>query len=185
MTPTVANVLNVYRHATPEQVEQGIKWYPEAREIALELDSANLRRAAGVIAAFSPRMPWWRNIVCATRLFDTGVATGSTKAFNATAQAIFDGGDPLELLGMKTRNFYLNIIDPWNPEPITIDAHAIDIAILNFMGTKGRPGLTPKRYEEFSNTYREAALRFNLLPNVMQAITWVTWRDNPSVFNNS
>jgi hypothetical protein len=174
---TVENILTVYRRATPEQVIAGTNWYPEARALALELDPYNLRRAAGVIAAFSPRMPWWRNIVVATRLFDTGIATGSTKNFNATAQAIFDGADPLELLGQKTRNFYLNIIDPWNPDPITIDAHALDIAINNLSGSKGRPGLTPKRYAEFSDAYRTAALQFNVLPNVMQAITWVTWRD--------
>lgn len=186
MTPTVENILTVYRRASQEQVIAGTNWYPDARNLALELDPTNLRRAAGVIAAFSPRMPWWRNIVLATRLFETGIATGSTKNFNATAQKVFDGADPLEVLGLKTRNFYLNIIDPWNPEPITIDAHAVDIAIYNRLGTGGRPGLTPKRYAQFSDTYREAALQFNLLPNVMQAITWVTWRDSKdNVLDNS
>lgn len=176
MTETVDNIVNVWLRATPEKVSEGVNWYPSARNLALSLDSANLNRAAGVIAAFSPRMPWDRNILLAKNLFDTGVATGSTKQFNNTAQRIFDGADPLDVLGMKTRNFYLNIIDPWDSGPVTIDAHAIDIAINNRLGTKGRPSLTPKRYEEFANAYREAALMFNLRPCVIQAITWVVWR---------
>lgn len=176
MSETVENILAVYRRATPDMVIEGRNWYPTARQLAISLDPINLNKSAGVIAAFSPRMPWDRNIRLAQNLFETGIATGSTKQFNNNAQRIFDGADPMDVLGLKTTNFYLNILNPWATGPVTIDAHAIDIAIANRQGAKTRPGLTPKRYEEFANAYREAALLTNLVPCVIQAITWVTWR---------
>lgn len=181
MKPTVDNVLNVYRNATPEQVRAGTNWYLDAHKLAIRLDPVNLVRAAGVIAAFSPRMKWERNIMLAERLFETGVATGSTGRFNEWAQRIYDGADPATILAQKTTNFYRNILDPWNQHPVTIDVHAIEIALGTRLPEKQRPKLTSKRYEEFSDVYRAAALMFNLLPSTMQAITWVTWKENKGV----
>ena len=187
MEPNIDNVLRVFRLASPAQYVEGASWYPSAYSLCRELDNRDPRRPAGILAAFSPQTPWWRNVKLTMDIFETGIATGHTSSQCAKAQAIFNGANPMDVLGgKKTLNFYQNIIDPWNPEPITIDAHAIDIAIGKKCVAKTRPKLSRKgEYERYAEVYRTAALLFNLRPNVMQAITWVTWREDYAKLANA
>lgn len=185
MEPSSSNVLSVFESATRQQVERGYNWYPEAHNFARALDPSNISRAAGIIASFSPQCPWPRNQELACRLYETGIATGHTIDNCNKAQAIFNGADPLTLLGakktsgQKTRNFYLNILDPEDTLPVTIDGHAFDIAVGMQTTTKIRSILQRKGvYQKFADVYREVARELNFRPLELQAITWVTWRDS-------
>lgn len=177
MEPTVDNVIAVYQRATLTEYLEGREWYPNAFEIARDMDPDNPSRAAGILAAFSPQCPWWRNIELAHNVYLKGFASGHTKIQCAKAEAIYTGADPAIVLGgVKTTNFYHNIVNPLGHN-VTIDGHAFDIAIGETTGEYARKALKRKGvYEQFANVYRAAASVFNLPPAHMQAITWVRWR---------
>lgn len=178
MEPNVDNIIDVYRRATVEQFLEGKNWYPSALKLSRELDPENVNRAAGIIAAFSPQCPWWRNVELVKRIYATGEATGHTGVQCAKAQAIFEGADPAIVLGgKKTTNFYHNIVSPLDSSTVTIDGHAFDIAIGMQTGEWARKSLQRKGvYERFADAYRHAAILFNIPAPTMQAVTWVRWR---------
>lgn len=177
MEANVDNILATFRRATVAHYQEGINWYQNTQDFAREMDS-NVDRAAGIIAAFSPQCNWPRNQELVERMYASGIATGHTGAQCAKATAIFDGADPLKVLGgRKTTHFYINIMDPYS-QKVTIDGHAFDIAVGMQTGEWARKALKRKGvYQSFEDAYRAAAVLFNLPPAAMQAITWVAWRE--------
>lgn len=172
----IENIVSVFERATPAEVEAGINWYPTAHRIALEISNGDLERGAGVIAALSPMQKWDRNIELARIAFATGNVTGGLKRNCAKANAIVAGANPLDVLGgEKVLSFYANIVNPQG-DAITIDRHAIDIALGRVHTDATRPSMSKGRYAEFFNAYLDAAKRCGVFPLELQAITWVTWR---------
>jgi hypothetical protein len=170
---------DVLRKATPAQMEAGVNWYPIAHDFALEIAGGDLEKGAGVIAAFSPQNGWEDNMIIARRAFDTGVCLGNTPANNAKAARILNGEAPLAVLGgNKVRSFYANIVNPNDEVPVTIDRHAVSVAIGRAStddDTKilGRVGA----YEAFVQRYYASARRFGMIPCELQAVTWTVWRE--------
>jgi hypothetical protein len=81
-------------------------------------------------------------------------------------------------MGLKTGNFYRSIMDPSDPEAVTIDRHAHDIALGRPYGDADR-GLGAKgRYAVLSLAYRNAAAKLGILPSELQATTWVVWTES-------
>jgi hypothetical protein len=181
LKPTAGRVLRVYRAASPEQVTEGLEWYANAHDIAVALDPADPRAAAGVLAALSPRMTWGRNVELARRAYDDGAASGTLGWACRKANAILVGADPLDVLsGPKERAFFTLIATPADPRTVCIDRHAIDVAIGQRLDERDRAtwfqlnrnGL----YETFADCYRRAAARLQVRPGQVQAVTWVAWR---------
>jgi len=172
------NILKVYRRATDAQVIAGKEWYSEAHALALELSPNDVWRGAGVIAAFSPLTPWWRNVELATDSLTTGRARTDTLGNSSrAAQRIIDGEHPLDVLkGIKTRTFAENIARNGISDSVTVDVHAFSIAV-------GKPVPSSKLkmgkrlYLEIAGSYSNAAKREDISPTQMQAITWLVWRD--------
>lgn len=178
LKPTAENILTVLENATPDQHASGMDWYAFAHTFATDIAAGDIVRGAGVIAALSPQKEWGLNMRLAARAFAEGVATGNTGNCNDKANAILAGANPLDVLGngLKTRNFYLNILDPSDAHPVTIDRHAYDIALGERAVGNKRLGLTPTRYDAFCEAYRVAASVAGILPQQLQAVTWETWR---------
>lgn len=190
----VKNIVNKYREATPKLLKGGSEWYERAHDEAKKVGGGDVRRGAGIIAALSPQIGWDRNVAEAHELAKTGNIRGALLPANVEkAQRIHAGEDPHEVLGgHKVRSFFENIHDPSNPQPVTIDRHAYDIAMGNpFVGTgrKSNPrgvggkmspdvGLSAKsRYDHFVNAYHAAAQNLEVeVPNKAQAVSWVTHR---------
>jgi hypothetical protein len=173
----VLNILKVYQQAEHADKAHGMGWYPYANFIARTYASEfgiTIEQAAGIISALSPNNKWERNLMDAYYLIqDPGVKVCTFNSNKSKALAILDGANPLDVLrGRKTFNFYMNILDPYNPDFVTIDFHAYNI----FKGGRETKSLTPKLYGEVSNAYIETAKELCILPNQLQAITWVTWR---------
>lgn len=180
MQPSVDNVLDMYRRATPEWRAEGMAWYDDAHNLACSLIPKDPRRAAGVIAALSPMTGWSTNQAWAKESCRTGVAVGNTLPNRAKAQLILDGADPADILtSPKVGAFFRSIADPTdiNVSPV-IDRHAFSIAVgewthadtaSRFLGRKGV-------YEEFASVYRQAAFWCEIGAAQMQAVTWVTFR---------
>jgi hypothetical protein len=76
--------------------------------------------------------------------------------------------------GPKIRSFYLNIINPMDPDPVTIDGHAVNIWRGRRKNLKSVVG--DFRYKHVAGEYRDVARRVGLLPNQVQAITWFAWK---------
>lgn len=180
ITPSVRNILKVYRRATDSQMARGIEWYGEAHRLAQVLNPDNVLEAAGVIAALSPMTPWGRNCELAVRAYADGVSTGNTKSACGKANRIMAGEDVVTVLNApKTSAFALTIADPTDPHAVVVDRHAMSVAIgrcttdddTKSLGLKGA-------YDMYADAYRRAAKIAGVAPSVMQAVTWVVWRES-------
>lgn len=102
------------------------------------------------------------------------------------AHRVQRGESPADVLPMsvKTGNFYRNIYDPSDPEPVTIDTHAHDIAYGEKLPYADTPRNldNPNRYNNVALSYRNATRRLNAesgvvqTPGATQAVTWGAWR---------
>lgn len=172
------NILKVYRSATNVQIEAGATWYQSAHNLAFVIGRGDVWRGAGVIAAYSPLTPWWRNVELAITSCQTGVARTDTLSNSAKrAQRILDGEDTRDVIKSdKTRCFAENIALNGVSDNVTVDVHAFSIAhyrpIPSSQIVMGK-GL----YSTIADCYKRAAAIEKVSPTEMQAITWVVWRD--------
>lgn len=159
-------------------------WYTEAYKLSCELAqkyNTQTERVAGVIAALSPMKNWNMNIRLADDFF-AGRKVGHTKAMVSKAEAIgtADIKDiPAILNGNKITNFYSNIINPSCNTRVTIDRHAIMIAMGGVNLSQQELSLlanTDKKYKAIADAYRRAAKKLGVRPLEVQAVTWVVWR---------
>lgn len=175
----VQNIIAVFESATPDQESSGRTWYATAHQIADMMTEGDVRTGAGLLAALSPQTSWWLNVELATDAYESGTPSRHVADALSKANRILAGVDPAEVLPMdrKTGHFYRCILDPSDPEAVCIDRHAHDIAVGKPFGAEER-GLSSKgRYALIAHCYREAAQRLGELPQTVQAVTWVVWRD--------
>lgn len=173
------NIIATYRKATEDQRRRGHEWYPTAHQLADFLSEGNVTAGAGVIAALSANKAWDLNQRLARDAFH-GEVHGHTAENLAKVAKIMAGADPATVLpmGMKTGNFYRNILDPTDTEAVTIDRHAHDVAVGSPWGDRER-GLSSKgRYAVLSLAYRNAAAVLGILPSELQATVWVVWTES-------
>ena len=159
-------------------------WYQEAYRISCQLaqkHNTQTERVAGVIAALSPLKRWDKNIQLADDLFSgrkVGHTTNMVNKANKVASA--DIKDiPAILNGNKITDFYSNIINPTCDNRVTIDRHAIMIAMGGVHLSKEdliSLSNTNKRYTAIADAYRRAAKKLGVRPLEVQAVTWVVWR---------
>ena len=171
----VSNIIFHYLSATDSEYREGMDWYAEKNALALELSPNDVWRAAGVMSAYSPLMPWPRNRQLAIESLKSGIANPSALPLSVkNAQLILDGAHPLEVLkGDKTRAFCAAIADPEGSTIATIDRHAYNIA----MGTmEGNPSIGKRVYRTLSAAYCDAAELAGISVAQMQAVTWVSFR---------
>lgn len=179
------NILATFDRATDADVQAGMYWYNEANALAWELDHVMPRRAAGVIAALSPRLRWDKNALYARLAYDlkgydiNEVSNYIPALGNSRIKALkmVNGAMPEDVLGkgLKTNAFYDNILNPLTSERVTVDKHAFNIA--NGERTGYDVTITDKVYREIESAYVSAAHIAGIAPLQMQAITWVAWRN--------
>lgn len=188
-TRCVNNILKVYG-----QADGPSDWYNDAHRFALQLfweiiDNApsdftpsvekTLNKVVGIIAALSPLKDWDENKRIARLFLETGEIS-HTKQMGDKAIAIRNGSGEVDeicdiLNGPKIVSFFLNILEPNTSGSVTVDRHAISIAVGGKLTNKSL-GITAKQYEFFSNCYKVAAMKVDQTPLVVQATTWEIWR---------
>lgn len=174
--PLTRNITAAFRLATDGDRAVGFGWYARARDLAEQLAFENdngdgwedrVQRAAGVIAALSPRLAWRKNVEYAKlayliynqvkspygpsdkaqRVFsDHGTAeayfAGMIPTLNANARKAFrilNGEAPEDVLGgPKVRAFYFTIVNPSDPRGVVVDRHAIDITFGQVLSDQSR-----------------------------------------------
>lgn len=152
-----------------------------------------LEMAAGVFSAVSPNNTYYGNLRNTDTLLKArsegrpleDVSVSSYGANQAKARKILMGADPLQVLGgLKTRSFYMNIIDPGDPLPVTVDGHMRNVWLNDRKplhspdALKRGPRVDRHLYEQIANGIRELAAEERLLPNQVQAVVWLAWRRN-------
>ncbi|HEY2638975.1 MAG TPA: ParB N-terminal domain-containing protein [Streptosporangiaceae bacterium] len=192
-TPDAKNVMVVYYDSSPEQVQQGLRWYQDAQEVAKALGNGDVRKGAGILAAYSPQTAWTVNMMNAARAFEQGRAIGPgegmiTGAMQRAAQRIMDGEDPDTVLKSPKVNAFYHLIANGADDPsdslgrVVVDRHAVSVAIGHRV-TKAEMDNAPiddaRFYQHVADAYREAALAISqkegrtITPHQLQAITWL------------
>lgn len=174
------NIVMCLDRATPDEIDNGVTWYPRAHDFARSLDN-DVWRASGVIAALSAQKEWNLNMRMAQSAFNSGIATGNTGVQNGKAQRILDGNfnsdEILSILnGEKTKQFASAIALSGNSDIAVIDRHAYDAAVNVFHVDATRPSITKKVYARVAEAYFQAAIETGYSVAELQAIVWVTWK---------
>jgi hypothetical protein len=160
-------------------------WYAEALEFCTNVAKDNnqsIGSVVGVVSALSPRKNWIMNKKIAVELIKTNDC-GHMKVFVQKARDCLTSNTDKQILkvlnGKKISSFYLNIRYPDRIGTVTIDRHAIAVAI-GRTATNEELALTDKQYKFFEDTYKYTAKMLGVTPQLLQAITWETWRVNKS-----
>lgn len=174
-------ILNAYKKATQEQINEGMNWYFIAHNEAVRLSKEHevpFYKVCAIISALSPATPWDRNVWDADVYLSYG---NEYKRYTTYKQNVRkcdkimlanNFQEVLELFSKadKTRNFFLNIHDPMSDKHVTIDRHAMRVAEFD-------QGLTPKRYKMLHKQYTDAAKLIGILPQQLQGVTWLVQRE--------
>lgn len=193
----VANVRTAYYAARqyPSLFQEGLQWYTAhnatAQNMAVRYRISE-QITCGVLSALSPNVRWERCLIDADLLLSTKLSGGDLNQIKITqyqanrekAIRIVEGETPINVLGgNKTRSFFTNLYDPTDPDEVTIDGHAVCIALNQRKPLKGIGTLSDQQYELFQDAYRDAALEirkdsldFDPLPCQVQAVCWTYWR---------
>lgn len=176
----VKNIISVWSIADERQLSEGRNWYWKAHETAAMLADGDVKIGAGLLAALSPQTAWWLNVELACEAYETGDARRHTRDSCSKANRILAGIDPVDVLPMrrKTGHFYRCILDPSDPVSVCVDRHAYDIAVGIPLGDWNRGLSAHGRYALVAHCYWQAAQELGETPSVVQAATWVTWRDS-------
>ena len=185
---TVNNILRVFDQCNDEDKKE---WYQEAHEYANSLScisesskyKVSLVQACGIIAALSPLKSWDENKVISRSFIMEGIGK-HTQVMTNKAKAIvnLDQNDPeieeriVEILnGNKISAFFLNILKPTQSNVLTIDRHAICIA-LGRIASENEMHLTTNQYRFFEMCFTIAGVKRDVPPILMQSATWCAWR---------
>ena len=183
------NILAVLNEANEDSFDFGKQWYTIANEIGQKIQVAsdteiNLAQSIGVIAALSPMKSWDLNVRLSYE-FVLGRRGGHTKLCVGKANDILALNNPsvdevVEILnGQKIVNFFLNIYYPNKDAAITIDRHAVGIALIGTKKVKLKEEElkpTKAQFEFLVHCYKWAASELNLSAVQLQAITWEHFR---------
>jgi hypothetical protein len=187
------NILRVYEMASADHVRQGVSWYHEANAEVSRMVSAfplciPVSVGAGIVSALSPGLRWERNIEAAERILARESLEGIGVRYRrniAKAERIRDGSDPdKEFAGRdrpKTRAFWKLLCDPADKLMVCVDSHAYSIWVGERIVADDTPHIRGRLYDRIAWDYVAVSRSLGLLPNQLQAITWIAWRDHWNV----
>jgi hypothetical protein len=163
-------------------------WYRYRRIVGhiAERHGFPVRIGAAVFAALSPNNDYLGNLRDTGRLLAAAEARIGLADFKVStygpnklkAWRIVHGEDPLDLIvADKTRNFFLNVFDPSDPHPVTVDGHIFNAwtGVRRKLNSADMKGYS-KFYETVATHIREIAADRGILPNVVQGGVWYCWK---------
>lgn len=160
---------DIVESATLSETMQAATWYSEAQDIARELSiryGEPLDRVACVIAAFSPRTTWAKNVVNAQNFLAGEPVPTLTNNLNMARNGLRDGFSALK--GRKTNAFAHNIAGFMNY--VTVDVWMIRAA--GYDRLDANKGM----YDLISDVIVDLATAYHVQPAQMQALIWIVVR---------
>ena len=186
METIVINIRCMLETATEEEVETGVNWYQNARQLVDRLSDRFLlspETITGILSALSPETGWTQNVKDTIALLKDNDAIVTTYDRNKkTALEIKSGRinahDHYSGKWAKTAAFYFNILLPWDTTRVTLDRHAARIAHGYYLTSKESIYYinTEAKYKKTTEAFRIVASETGRLPHVIQAITWLAYR---------
>lgn len=192
-----ATIVEFYRTYVDETAKiDGHSWYRSAHMVAVLLSEKygySVAQCAGCISALSPSVLWETNILDAETVIrahskgiDLDKVTVSTYGQNKDkCFRILEGKpEPLSVSAnfttdTKTKSFYWNILKPSDHSAVTVDRHAVGVALASNGSDHLALSITKKRYRDISEAYRLASTVLHYAaPCDLQATCWVAYRDN-------
>lgn len=198
----IINNLNRYIDlATPEDIEEGKRWYHNARNFCIQMSNqygVTIEQAAGITSVFSPQTSWDINKgFCRSFLASNGKANVTMLMRCNKARKMLKTTDPKrigELLsvkensGLKTKAFYENILHPDEAETTVIDRHQIAASTQRPEDTmalsNSQSSLTPAQYYFLSDCNKHVARKRGLSVPSCQAIIWGSYRNARGLFQH-
>jgi hypothetical protein len=189
------NIIKVFNTCEDRHMND---WYSEAYSWAADLTRCYMKytpklvglhgtsKVVGILAATSPMKRWESNKMLVKQFLEYGEC-GHFAAVNKKCKAIYEsGGTDTEILdilnGPKTRRFYMSINYHMTYDGVTIDRHALSIALGYRVSNNTFRGMTKRQYEFFEECYRYAARSLGITPMLLQSSTWQVFRENKSLF---
>lgn len=190
MAHMVRRIRGAFESCSVQDLADGVGWYDRAAAAAQDMAGADMLRAAGVLAALSPRCAWKTNLSWARAVL-VAVDTGAecpvvhTTTMRGQAWRIAQGAPALSVLnGPKVRSFFANIsgdvdtvtVDVWAarvaegwtaPQPhatsrVTQNRRKKGTGAIALGGQyKTEPAPAGKRYVMIASAYRTAAAKEN------------------------
>lgn len=166
-------------------------WYMDAHNYAIYISktyNVPLVAVCGVIAALSPMKSWEQNKKIAYDFVrSSGKSGGHMKALLDKASLILSLGyteeDVCKILnGRKITAFFLNILHPYDDSRVTIDRHALTIAVGTVCTDELYAGMTKHQYEFFVECYKLSAKKLGVSALLVQSATWVYYRNNKQLW---
>lgn len=185
MDQYVDNIVKMYHLASDDDQEIGRSWYQQASrfcETLAENYDRSLAAVAGIMSALSPSTSYEQNIIDTVNVIaENDHETVSTYGKqHAKALEIRDEGiDPALVMGQnKTAAFWLNIVNPTTSGRVTVDRHSARVAVDWTMNADEVYfyNNTTAKYSVLEHAYQLAAEHLDILPHVLQAITWTAYR---------
>lgn len=180
------NILKTFDQTTPEEREQGMRWYADVHNLASAIAGGDTRLGGGLLAAYSPQANWPVNMFNASRSAmehralatnEGMVITGNTQKM---AQKLLDGASIDEAVTGPKTNSFAHLIEHGDDDPadpygkVVIDRHALSIAVGHRLPEDAAAPIgDPRMYDHVADEYRKAALARGISPHQMQAITWL------------
>lgn len=174
----------------------GVAWYESANIIAELLAKRygySTAQIAGVLSALSPQVLWETSVRDTERILigfraelpPKEITVSTYKQNKEKCFRILEGKPEVFSVedqftkGTKTHAFYWNILAPTGTMHVTVDRHAIGVALASHRSDHLKLRITPKRYINLSMAYVKAAHVLGYAtPATLQATCWVAYRDN-------
>lgn len=179
------SILQTYLSATPAQIVEGKRWYPQAIATLRDINAStgmlpDYTRVAAVCAVLSPRITWDTNIKD-TRAMMRAVGQSlrvrpKVAGFPRKGERAWEiaNGGPLELVtGPKVTSFYANLCGDF--QRVTCDTWAARAAGID---DKHHNHLDRMRYKHLEIAYQIVAKELAFEPAELQAICWIVVRGN-------
>lgn len=182
----IKNILFVWNQCTEQDK---IHWYEEANKFALLLTKEShltIQQTCGIIAALSPLKQWNENKRIAalltqdinTKGIHTPLCTNKARKIANLSSFEADNEEIINniLKGQKIKAFFHNILHPNYSINVTIDRHALSIAVGKKL-TGRNMKMSEKEYNFYVSAYKETAKKLNISPVLLQSATWNRWRN--------
>ena len=200
----INNIKKVYKESIVHNYD-GLEWYYEANLICKSSAVSygiNFYKVVGLTAALSPLSNWNRNLELLIMVLNCNYNNGNLLELPylklglrkcALILELKDDDNKLIekiksiLSGEKIKSFFDNISNPEKSNSITLDRHALSIALgikldkKDFKNNK----MTRAQYNFFSDCYKKCANELGINPLALQAQTWVFWREKGQIFQKN
>lgn len=180
-----AHIRMWYTRATERERTEGARWYSDAHAECAALATEHgltVETVAAIVAVLSPALRWERNIAAA-RAVITGASTSAYGANVHKAQRLLAGEAPSAVVsGPKVTAFFNLLRDPTASNELVLDSIAVLLALgrdpHRVTNEDAKPSLgRPRVLRTIARAYRAVANELGVPPHVLQATTWVTWRN--------